>query len=48
MNEMKDMCEGEKVYVCPMHPKETSDKPGKCPICGMDMELMEEAEEAEM
>ncbi len=30
---------GEKViYQCPMHPEETSDKPGKCPKCGMDME----------
>ena len=24
-------------YVCPMHPHITSDKPGKCPICGMDL-----------
>jgi hypothetical protein len=22
-------------YVCPMHPKVTSNAPGKCPICGM-------------
>ena len=22
-------------YVCPMHPDVTSDKPGKCPKCGM-------------
>lgn len=27
---------GEKAaYVCPMHPQETSDKPGSCSICGM-------------
>ena len=25
------------VYVCPMHPQETSNKPGKCSKCGMDM-----------
>ena len=25
-------------YVCPMHPEVTSDKPGKCPKCGMDLE----------
>ena len=24
-------------YVCPMHPDVTSDKPGKCPKCGMDL-----------
>ena len=24
-------------YACPMHPKITSDKPGKCSECGMDM-----------
>ena len=26
-----------KVYVCPMHPNYTSDKPGDCPICGMKL-----------
>lgn len=25
-------------YSCPMHPKVVSDKPGKCPKCGMDLE----------
>ncbi|QEC71347.1 hypothetical protein FSB73_06345 [Arachidicoccus ginsenosidivorans] len=25
----------EQTYVCPMHPEVTSDKPGKCPKCGM-------------
>lgn len=25
------------VYSCPMHPDVTSDKPGKCPKCNMDM-----------
>ncbi len=25
------------LYVCPMHPNEKSDKPGKCSICGMDL-----------
>ncbi len=26
-----------KAFVCPMHPEVTSDKPGECPKCGMDM-----------
>ena len=25
-------------YHCPMHPSYTSDKPGECPICGMNLE----------
>ena len=25
------------VYVCPMHPEVTSDKPGECPKCGMTL-----------
>lgn len=29
-----------KMYYCPMHPEVTSDKPGVCPKCGMDLELM--------
>ena len=24
-------------YTCTMHPEVHSDKPGKCPICGMDL-----------
>jgi hypothetical protein len=24
-------------YICPMHPGVTSDKPGKCSKCGMDL-----------
>ena len=26
-------------YTCPMHPEVVSDKPGKCPQCGMDLEV---------
>ena len=26
-----------KTYICPMHPTVVSDKPGACPICGMDL-----------
>jgi membrane fusion protein, copper/silver efflux system len=25
------------IYVCPMHPEVRQDKPGECPICGMDL-----------
>jgi len=34
---------GSTVYVCPMHSEVTSDKPGVCPICGMDLQLEESA-----
>ena len=27
----------QTLYLCPMHPQITSDKPGSCPICGMDL-----------
>lgn len=30
------------VYQCPMHPSYTSDLPGECPICGMDLVLVKE------
>ena len=29
-------------YTCPMHPTVVSDKPGKCPICGMDLVQVKE------
>src|SRR5258708_21672185 len=31
----------EDVYSCPMHPEVRSDKPGPCPICGMEMVLQD-------
>lgn len=27
------------VYTCPMHPEVISDKPGRCPKCGMKLVL---------
>ncbi len=29
--------EAKQLYTCPMHPSYISDRPGKCPICGMDL-----------
>jgi Cu(I)/Ag(I) efflux system membrane fusion protein len=31
------------LYICPMHPDVRSDKPGSCPICGMDLVKAEAA-----
>lgn len=31
------------LYRCPMHPQYTSDRPGRCPICGMDLVKVKEA-----
>jgi len=27
-------------YTCPMHPEVISDKPGKCPKCGMNLVVL--------
>ncbi len=31
-----------KTYTCPMHPEILRNKPGECPICGMDLVLKED------
>ena len=31
----------KEMYRCPMDTEVTSDKPGKCPKCGMDLEKVE-------
>ena len=43
MNQMQAMdgMHGSKaMHQCPMHPNHKSDKPGRCPKCGMNMEKM--------
>lgn len=35
---------GKQIYHCPMHPTYTSDKPGECPICGMNLVPVEQEE----
>ena len=31
-------------YICPMHPEVVSDKPGKCPKCGMELVMKHEGQ----
>ncbi len=44
MDKCEAMCKDKKIdknkavtYTCSMHPEVTSDKPGKCPKCGMEL-----------
>jgi len=37
MTKDSSMKQTSAVYTCKMHPEVTSDKPGKCPKCGMDL-----------
>ncbi len=39
------MEETKEVYTCPMHSEVNSDKPGKCPKCGMDLVLKKDTSE---
>lgn len=38
-----DEAKGAVNYICPMHPQIISDRPGTCPICGMDLVKIEPA-----
>jgi multidrug efflux pump subunit AcrA (membrane-fusion protein) len=40
------VAKAKAIYHCPMHPDYTSDKPGECPICGMDLVLIEKKDPA--
>jgi len=31
-----------KKYICPMHSDVKTDRPGRCPRCGMNLEVREE------
>lgn len=42
-----DSSMSKAIYTCPMHPEVTSDKPGKCPRCGMDLIKKDAGEKAE-
>ncbi len=35
----------KSIYYCPMHPDYTSDKPGECPICGMNLVKKEDSQQ---
>jgi hypothetical protein len=37
MKDSSAMKQTAAVYTCKMHPEVISDKPGKCPKCGMDL-----------
>ncbi len=36
-----------KIYTCPMHPEIKQDKPGNCPVCGMNLVLKENINETD-
>ena len=44
-----DQHAGSDTYTCPMHPTVVADKPGVCPVCGMNLERrLKNGEEAEI
>jgi len=48
-SEMEQMeKQGEARYSCPMHPDQVSDKPGRCPECGMNLVPVDSEEGTKM
>lgn len=43
-NQVEKIKKDTSQYICPMHPQITSNKPGTCPICGMDLVIAEKEE----
>ena len=41
----KASVESSELWTCPMHPSVIRPEPGQCPICGMDLVLMEDKEQ---
>ncbi|MBK9358823.1 MAG: heavy metal translocating P-type ATPase [Bacteroidales bacterium] len=48
-NKQVSFAKGTTVFTCPMHPEIKRDKPGSCPICGMDLvpEMPQDSSEEE-
>ena len=44
-NQSKDSAHRRDQYTCPMHPQIVQDKPGTCPVCGMELVLKGRTEE---
>jgi Cu2+-exporting ATPase len=44
IHDMNDHGDHFQKYTCPMHPQIVQDKPGKCPICGMDLVPLRKSE----
>lgn len=43
----KEESSQKEIYTCPMHPQIVQDRPGQCPICGMDLVKKSELSEEE-
>lgn len=45
LTEKTSVDEKKQLYTCPMHPQIISEKPGSCPICGMDLVPLEKKDD---